>query len=198
MHENLLFCRVQAACFNPSRTGAKSQADMATPAYVLLTEEEYHKVRNACTLSSHNVGGKEGSKSGFLIFMSMDAAYAHARKTYVAGQQVAPAPDSTSIWRSLTMYFTHAQWVAHLLPMKEEPLLAVEGRNIRVRSDLSLEGVSTEIQAWSIGNHSVEEWADARLHKRRRVTDAECGTCGRREAGRLARQLRKPPAPQDS
>ena len=120
---------------------------MATPAYIFLTEEEYENVRNSCILSAHNVGVKEGSTNGFLIFLDFETAYAHARKTYLAGQQVPPALESESIWQSVGFHFTDSQWVANLLPQNGEPLFSVAKGHISVRSDLCLQGISVYVEA---------------------------------------------------
>ena len=168
---------------------------MAKPAYVFLTEEEYDNVVKSCTLSAHNVGVKEGSSKGFPIFLEFKTAYEHARKTYLAGQHVAPAPTSESTWKSVRIHFTDAQWVAHLLPQNgEPPLFSVAKGCISVRSDLSLDGIAVFLEAFTISAHSVEEWATARLHKRRKVKNEMCGTCGKMETvawrGSLGNHLR--------
>ena len=155
---------------------------MARPAYVLLAEEEDEKVKNSCILSAHNVGVKEGSTNGFPIFLDLESAYAHARKTYLAGQQVAPAFQSETFWREVRLYFTDAQWVANLLPLKgEPPVFAVAKERRSVRSDLFLEGVSVHVEAYKLSAHSLEEWATARLPKRRKVSNEACGECGKLE-----------------
>ena len=107
---------------------------MATPAYIFLTEEEYENVRNSCILSAHNVGVKEGSTNGFLIFLDFETAYAHARKTYLAGQQVPPALESESIWQSVGFHFTDSQWVANLLPQNVSPTSAKSRSKVSQKS----------------------------------------------------------------
>lgn len=174
---------------------------MARPAYVFLTEAEYENVVSSCTLSALNVGAKEGSKNSFPIFLDFETAYAHARKTYLAREQVAPAHDSTSFWKLVAMWFTHSQWVANLLPQPDEPLFSVTKGHISVGSDLCLEGVSVTTECYSMFAHSVEEWASARLHKRRKVTNEKCGECGNLEAvawrGSLGNHLRHKAAGDD-
>ena len=174
---------------------------MATPAYVFLTEEEYQNVRNSCTLSAHNVGVKESSKNGFPIFFDFETAYAHARKTYLAGQHAALAHNSESLWQALTLHFTDKQWVANLLPQNGEPLFSVAKGHISVRSDLCLQGVSASMEAYSMSAHNVEEWASARLHKRSKVANEKCGECGILEAvawrGGLGNHLRHKAADDD-
>ena len=152
---------------------------MATPAYVFLTEDEYQNVVNSCTLSAHNVGAKESSKNGFPIFLDIETAYARARKTFLAGQHAALAHDSKSLWKLVTLHFTHAQWVRNLLPQNGEPLFAVAKGHISVRSDLCLQGVSASRDDYHFSAHSVEEWASARLHKRRKVANKKCAECGK-------------------
>jgi len=167
---------------------------MVTPAYVFLTEEEYENVRNSGLLSAHNVGVKDGSTNSFLIFLDFETAYAHARKTYLKGQQAAPAPASESIWQSVRFHFTDAQWVANLLPQNGEPLFSVAKGRISVRSALCVQGISVYVEAYKMSAHSVEEWAAARLHKRRKVSNEKCGECGKMEKvawrGSLGNHLR--------
>ena len=151
---------------------------MAIPAYVFLTDVEYENVRNSCTLSARNVGVKEGSSKGFPIFLDFQTSYEHARKSYLAGQHVAPAFTSESIWKCLRIHFTDAQWAANLLPLNDEPLFSVAKGCISVRSDLSLQGVSVHEENYKMSAHSVEEWATARLYKRRKVNNEKCGACG--------------------
>ena len=154
---------------------------MATPGYVFLAEEEYDKVQNSCTLAAHNVGVKGGSTKGFPIFLDLESAYKHARKIYLAEQQVAPAPESESKWKLMRIHFTDSQWVENLLPLNREPLFSVASDTISVRSDLCLDGVSVFVQGYKFNFHFVEEWATARLHKRRKVTNETCGECGKTE-----------------
>ena len=168
---------------------------MATHAYVLLAEEEYENVKNAGTLSAHNVGACAGSKNGFPIFFDPGIACLRARKTYLAGQHVALAPHSQSIWKLLMLHFTDSQWVAHLLPQNgEPPLFSVTTEYVSVQSDLCLEGISVSIDTYAMWGHTVEEWATARLHKRRQVTNENCGQCGNLEPvawrGSLGNHLR--------
>ena len=59
--------------------------------------------------------------------------------------------------------------------------MCIRDRRISVRSDLFLEGVSVHVETYKLSAHSLEEWATARLPKRRKVSNEACGECGKLE-----------------
>ena len=173
---------------------------MAKLTYVLLSEEEYEKVRESGILAAHNVGAKKNASNGFPIFFDIESACVHARKTYLAGQRVAPAPQSENIWQSITFRFTESQMLAHLMPQNDEPLFSVTKDRINVRGELNLEKVPVVVENYKFFAYTVEEWATARLPKRRKINNETCGTCGKMGSvawrGSLGNHLRHK-APED-
>ena len=157
--------------------------EFKTPsAFIVLRESEAAQIQEGGVLST-KIFERAPSRSFIILLRSEEEAMQSAILKHTQVRHALHAVRQQTSWYMLKLTFTDKQWLKLMLTAnKSEPFIESRPREMsnewHLHGDLPLHDVNRDWTKITLGQISVDAFAEGQLAKRPRVAEATCGECG--------------------